>query len=158
MTKAKFENVLATFCSPVLFKQKISNLVSVFKREIPDISLLIDEYNEKFESHGIRIEKICECEKRILLLVYSELEMLEHLKEESVAQILLKYGYENAKLLEDYLCILKERMAQEEFPHEIGLFLGYPLSDVKGFIDNNGRNYQYCGYWKVYENINEALG
>jgi hypothetical protein len=37
-----------------------------------------------------------------------------------------------------------------KFPHEIGVFLGYPLQDVKGFIENNGRNSKYTGLWKVY--------
>ena len=39
---------------------------------------------------------------------------------------------------------------QAEFPHEIGVFLGYPLDDVKGFIRHKGRNYTYCGCWKCY--------
>ena len=37
------------------------------------------------------------------------------------------------------------------FPHEIGIFLGYPLADVTGFIRNKGRNYLLCGMWKVYQ-------
>ena len=36
------------------------------------------------------------------------------------------------------------------FPHEIGLFLGYPPEDVAGFIANNARNCKCCGCWKVY--------
>ncbi len=43
-----------------------------------------------------------------------------------------------------------------EFPHEMGIFLGYPLGDVKGFIRHRGRDFLYCGYWKVYENEAEA--
>ena len=42
------------------------------------------------------------------------------------------------------------------FPHEIGLFLGYPLDDVIGFIRNEGRNCKYTGFWKVYCNEEEA--
>lgn len=34
--------------------------------------------------------------------------------------------------------------ASEDFPHEIGLFLGYPVDDVTGFIQNKGRNYLLC--------------
>ena len=41
------------------------------------------------------------------------------------------------------------------FPHEMGVFLGYPMADVKGFIKYEGKNYLYCGYWKVYENVEE---
>ena len=36
------------------------------------------------------------------------------------------------------------------FPHEIGVFLDYPLADVEGFIRNAGRDYLLSGYWKVY--------
>lgn len=36
------------------------------------------------------------------------------------------------------------------FPHEIGIFLGYPFEDVEGFIKNKGRNCKCCGLWKVY--------
>lgn len=37
-----------------------------------------------------------------------------------------------------------------EFPHELGLLLGYPAEDVKGYMDNKGRNYLCTGYWQVY--------
>ena len=39
---------------------------------------------------------------------------------------------------------------EAEFPHEIGVFLGYPLTDVVGFIENQGRNFTCCGCWKAY--------
>lgn len=43
-----------------------------------------------------------------------------------------------------------------EFPHEIGLFLGYPLCDVRGFIeDARGGVCLGCGYWKVYGEVEE---
>ena len=46
---------------------------------------------------------------------------------------------------------LRLRLAQsEEFPHEIGVFLGYPLPDVIAYIRNGGRNCLCCGCWKVY--------
>ena len=32
----------------------------------------------------------------------------------------------------------------------IGVFLGYPLEDVVGFVANKGKNYTFCGYWKCY--------
>ena len=46
--------------------------------------------------------------------------------------------------------------AERIFPHEMGIFLGYPLGDVKGFIVHGGKNYLYSGYWKVYENVEET--
>ena len=45
---------------------------------------------------------------------------------------------------------LKDRLSGGQFPHEIGVFLDYPLADVKGFIENGGKNCKCCGCWKVY--------
>lgn len=44
-----------------------------------------------------------------------------------------------------------------EYPHEIGLFLGYPVWDVQDFIKYEGKNYLVCGYWKVYHDVDKAL-
>ena len=53
---------------------------------------------------------------------------------------------------------LKSRIGENnEFPHEIGIFLDYPLGDVSGFITNEGRNFKCVGCWKVYCNECEAL-
>ena len=58
------------------------------------------------------------------------------LKKPGVADFIKKYGYEStdpayARETE------KPPGPEEDFPHEIGLFLGYPLGDVIGF-------YQEC--------------
>ena len=50
---------------------------------------------------------------------------------------------------------LKERINQDSFPHEIGVFLGYDLSDIKSYID--GKECLYVGYWKVYSNVSEKV-
>lgn len=62
-----------------------------------------------------------------------------------VADFLKEYGYESADV---YSAIerLKSRLAVGDgFPHEIGVFLGYPLEDVKGFIELGGRKLQVHG-------------
>ncbi|MCD8022800.1 MAG: DUF3793 family protein [Lachnospiraceae bacterium] len=42
---------------------------------------------------------------------------------------------------------------KSDFPHEMGIFLGYPLEDVRGFIENRGQNFKMSGYWKVYGDV-----
>ena len=37
-----------------------------------------------------------------------------------------------------------------EFPHEVGVFLGYPPEDVDGFIGNRACGHKCVGCWKVY--------
>lgn len=56
-----------------------------------------------------------------------------------------------------YLPILLQKIrAGYTFPHEIGLFLGYPLRDVKGYIENKGQNSLHNKYWKVYHNVEQT--
>ena len=58
---------------------------------------------------------------------------------------------QDAGTADELLDQLAERLCCEgDFPHEIGVFLGYPLADVIGFIQNRGKNFTACGYWKVY--------
>lgn len=57
------------------------------------------------------------------------------------------------KLCARYQKYMKDHLS---FPHELGLLLGYPVEDVLGFIRNEGRNYLYCGYWKVYGDVDAA--
>jgi hypothetical protein len=62
-------------------------------------------------------------------------------------------------------CILKEfcirykryMNTKKDFPHEMGLLLGYPTEDVKGFITHQGYNCLCGGYWKVYANKERKL-
>ena len=44
----------------------------------------------------------------------------------------------------------------KEFPHEVGIFLGYPICDIKGFLENKGERYLHSGYWKIYGNLEET--
>ena len=45
----------------------------------------------------------------------------------------------------------------ESFPHEIGLFLGYPPEDVRGFIEKGASGCKCSGCWKVYGNTQQAM-
>ena len=44
----------------------------------------------------------------------------------------------------------------EGMPHEVGIFLDYPMEDVLGYIQNAGRGYRCIGCWKVYGDVAEA--
>lgn len=52
---------------------------------------------------------------------------------------------------------LAQRMEEDRpFPHEVGVFLGYPLEDVVGFIEHDGRDCAAQGAWKVYGDVERA--
>lgn len=62
-------------------------------------------------------------------------------------------SHDTEKILEELFLRLKER---KSFPHEVGIFLGYPPEDVVKFEENQGKFCKYCGYWKSYCNPEEA--
>ena len=67
------------------------------------------------------------------------------------------YGYHDRMSIMEMLEHLRYRMeASINFPHEIGVFLGYPLKDVKYFISRRGNGYHMCGEWKVYHDVVDA--
>lgn len=93
----------------------------------------------------------------MLVLLYNEKLLKKSLCDANRRNILMSYGYEREFSLEKDLNRLSKRIAEEsEFPHEIGIFLGYPTEDVEGFIANKGDNFKLCGCWKVYGDEEKA--
>ncbi len=102
--------------------------------------------------------KIVKQTKNIALIYLYRKNMLMNDIEDNRSKIILeRYGYSSLKV-EDAIRRLSTRLSNcEEFPHEIGLFLGYPPEDVETFICNKGQNCSACKYWKVYCNVEETL-
>lgn len=101
-------------------------------------------------SSGIRFFVLKEDEKSALVYVYRAGALGKILEDARVRSFLKKCGYTDFST-EAVLKKLKERFSHGgDFPHEIGIFLGYPLGDVIGFIQNSGKNCKCTGCWKVY--------
>lgn len=100
----------------------------------------------KHSSLEVSRQKVCQWNERLTPLGLEVRILLERPDSGSV----IVYVYRR-DLLERLLAHLTYRLqTQAEFPHEIGVFLGYPLRDVVGFIENRGRNFTCCGFWKSY--------
>ena len=148
------ERVLLKNCSPAMAGIKPSNLVSCYKNEILNAKDQIDELNERLNKKDIYIDVICECQNRLLLIVYRKRNLIDQLKRPEISEFLEKYGYDTNGTLNDYLDVLRSHLNGPDFPHEIGAFLGYPIKDIYGFI--NGKKCLYIGAWKVYDDVEGA--
>ncbi len=153
----EMEMTAAYHCAPALAGIKPSNLVSFCMERHPDLEKRLAEWNEGLAPSGIFFEKLCRCKKRMLVLVYRKKKMEELLRDPKLSAELGKAGYPAGQDCEAVISHLKRRMeGREDFPHEIGIFLGYPLEDVYGFVQNQGKGYKLNGYWKVYSNEDRA--
>ena len=151
------EKFMIEHCSPTLASIKTANLFGVKKDKIEDINDEIRLVNEQIEDKGVETIILKEDENRVLVYVCRKDKLAEDLNRPGVKHFLRKYGYETNEV-EYSIERLKYRIKEsDEFPHEIGLFLGYPLGDVIGFIDNGGKNSKCTGCWKVYCNQCQAV-
>ena len=153
----KLDRLLAAYCSPTLAGIKAGSLVACDRALYPDLPRRIRDYQRAFEPRGFRFEIVCACRERFLLLVYHRERLAKRLADERAASLLARCGYPAGQGVDALLYHLKRRMAAcDGFPHEIGLFLGYPCEDVEGFIQNGGRGCKLSRYWKVYGDAEEA--
>lgn len=155
---SKQDQLLAFHCAPTLTGLKPANLITHDATISFYNSQGADQITFTLNQNGIRIERICSCASRELTLVYNETRLWEHLNQPHIWGFLVSQGYPMYNNLREVLDVLKERVARTiGFPHEIGVFLGYPLEDVMGFIRNKGQNCKLCGYWKVYGDTDSAM-
>jgi len=129
---------------------------SLFNCECPDRAELIRELcglNRRLTPKGLRVVPLRFSEKRALIYLYRPSLLERDLADSSAAEILLSCGYSGG----GYLARLRKRLrASQSFPHEIGLFLGYPPEDVRGFIENRAACAKCVGCWKVYGDAEKA--
>ena len=94
-------------------------------------------------------------ENRVLLYVYRPKKLEDDIKNEAARDILEKRGYQCEKPGMCVTRLMKLLREGGEFPHEIGLFLGYPPEYVEGFIENS-HECKMSGFWKVYGDVHSA--
>ena len=147
------ERTLARHCGAVLLNKKPASMVSIpnmFRHELLNISKALGE--------GL-CARILACRaKSDLVLIYRPALLQNVLDDERVCNLLAQTGYRVSGGLGATLDYLSKRICQaSEFPHEVGIFLGYPYDDVTGFIENKGRNFKQAGLWRVYGDVHTAL-
>lgn len=94
-----------------------------------------------------------------VVLFFDRARLAQALTEPEAAAFLESCGYPAARELEPLLEELITRCRSgREFPHEIGIFLGYPLKDVRGFIENSAACLAVPrGLWRVAGDPAESL-
>ncbi len=151
------EAALVEYCSPTLAGIKPANMFSTNYDSLYELRVAIDKANSLLSANGIAISILNIKEARVLLYVYRYSSIERILERYEIQEFLSSCGY-SIYSPETALEYLRIRISKLDcFPHEIGIFLGYPLEDVKGFIRERGCNYKCSGCWKVYSSETEAL-
>jgi hypothetical protein len=144
------DELLILHCSPTLAGIKTGNLFSCRVNSRDELNRDIRRVNKKLVPKGLRLIPF-RCEGgRALLYLYRPERLARDLQDEYAGRILDREMYPD-DTPERRIAELSRRLkADRIFPHEIGLFLGYPPEDVDGFIKNRAGGYKCIGFWKVY--------
>ncbi|MBQ7336199.1 MAG: DUF3793 family protein [Clostridia bacterium] len=155
------EQMLIRHCSPTLAGIKTGNLFSCGYASDVEMREILRSFNRRFRGKGLRVLPVRYRDGRALIYVYRPTRLEKDLCDRNARDILRAHGYGNVHPSR-CLARLIDRLGEgEEFPHEIGLFLGYPPADVDGFIREKtcGGETGACkcvGQWRVYGDESSA--
>lgn len=99
---------------------------------------------------GLAVRELADRGDSLLLLLYRPQTLAALLARPNVVGFLRKAGYTDPANPQTSLTELHSRISAAGFPHEIGVFLGYPLKDVAGFMGWASLPFSCQGPWKIY--------
>lgn len=149
------EELLIRHCAPTLAGLKTGSLFACACRSDLQLRRQLRNWNKVLLPKGLQILALRFDNAGALLYLYRAKQLRRDLAAAESQQILEELGY-NCESCRHCLRRLVCRLGNyAEFPHEIGLFLGYPPEDVRGFMANP-RDCKCSGCWKVYGDAQKA--
>ena len=152
MDLKSIETQIALQCAPLISGLKVSNLLIISAEDEALVRVIL-------RRSGISFFRLLRTGEKVTFLLFRKNPLEAYLKQQEVEAMLAEAGYAELSL-GNILSTFQKRYAHYmsaggRFPHEMGLLLGYPAEDVKGFVENEGKNFLYSGYWKVYADVEE---
>lgn len=141
---------LVSYGAPTLAGIKTA---SMFTTPCTNVSALMEElkaFNRQFAAKGLRIIPLRMQEGRMLVYLFRPEMLKQDIAQQEAISILKEKGYTVCCTEQCLGELVRHLRSDEEFPHEIGLFLGYPPEDVYGFIHHREEACKCVGEWRVY--------
>lgn len=150
-------------CSEVLAGVKPANLISLVNRIRPCGRNLYQLWERHHDGLACRLGNITfkvlqTRERALMILCYNHNHLERHLSHAGIRTLLHKAGYTADASSEELLDELCDRIGKVgSFPHEIGLFIGYPAKDVAAFMGLVKLPFACQGPWKIYGDPVQSL-
>lgn len=148
-------DIIIRNCAPTLAGLKAGNLFAYRCSPAESLDDVLEEQNRLLNPKGVYFLLVRRSQDSALFYVYRRKRLEAILAQPDTQDFLCRFGYTDFTV-EACLCRLCERLQQKDFPHDIGVFLDYPLADIQAFIRNKGANCPCVGCWKAYTNVPEA--
>ena len=144
------EELFIRHCSPTLAGIKPGSMFPYQYASPEELLEYIRSANQVLVPDGLRVLPLRYGDGNALIYVFRPTDIEKVLQDKLAVNLLEKCGYKDIRV-QSCICQLIGRFQQKsDFPHEVGLFLGYPPEDVCGFIENKACGHKCVGCWKVY--------
>lgn len=144
------EEMILRHCAPTLAGIKTGSLFRCAYTSPVQLREELRRLNRSLTGKGLRVMPLQMGERTALIYVYRPAQLRDDLACHDAATLLEQQGYRRD---DPGRCVAqlmgRLRQTEGEFPHEIGLFLGYPPEDVRGFMEDSTAC-KHVGVWKVY--------
>lgn len=144
------DDYLIRHCAPTLAGIKTASLFTCPYETKQALLDSLRQLNRKLGSKGLRIIPLRFSDKKALIYAYRPGRLTADLSDSGAETLLQSCGYCPGSCAHCVGTLCRKLRQQEAFPHEIGLFLGYPVEDVRGFMEQGPDGCKLNGCWKVY--------
>ena len=150
---------LIEILGPVILGSKPSEILNISSKD-KDKKSKLNDINSFFSNCSkLTYNVINIYDGGIRIIFINKISLSNVLNNKKCLNFLKFIGYPSEYNIDNYINILINKLNSKDFPHEIGIFLGYPLKDVVGFMGYG--NYKFCKtrYWRVYgdESISDKI-
>ena len=141
---------LVEHCAPTFAGLKTGNLFRISYADVEAFREELRKLNGILKKKGLRAVPVRMTAEFALVYLYRPDFLKRDLGSEEATCLLKSLGYEPQSVNRSVAFLARMMREKEAFPHEIGLFLGYPPEDVLGFMKSSREGVKCVGCWKVY--------
>ena len=143
-------------CAPTMACLRTGNMFTCAFDSREQMTAELRQLNQRLRQKGLRILPLRWRDGRALLYLYRPKLLERDLRDPLSQKLLSECGYTGGDASVCLALLISRLREEKEFPHEVGLFLGYPPADVDGFMHRKDEC-KLCGLWKVYDDVEGAI-
>ena len=143
-------------CAPTMARLKTGNMFSCAFESREAMTAELRQLNMRLRRKGLRILPLRWRDGKALLYLYRPKLLERDLRDPLAQRLLAECGYARESVSACLARLMSRLRSGDDFPHEVGLFLGYPPADVDGFMHRKNEC-KLCGLWKVYDDVEGAI-
>ncbi len=141
---------------PTLLGEKPMHIFC-FKKDFKFLNELLEDIKMLFNNHPyIGYHFVYSNNDSIKIVIFNNLSMQSLLNNKRITKFLEMRGYNRNLTIKDYMSNLCDNLMENKLPKEYGVFFGYPLKDVIGFIGHPSLKHSKTDGWRMYGDTTES--